>query len=1757
MSLDNLSDDDLIAISQKNYDALSDEGLLALAETKQNRLADQIPGLQPVGPAPKEPDLTDKVIGGLEGVAHGATSLIGGAVGMTAGAWQDVVNHGLEKAIKGQIPNSKMDQYAQAATYEPKTEYGKELGHGFDEFVGRNIVPLMGMGYHPLSRRESTRIANKEVVKAIKENVAADKFTKFTDENQLLNEHKQSVITDLENLTALENETKLGFETASDQKERQQLLDYYAERRKTLEEELATVEDALGGVPKEGLDQEKMKRDERRQELITKLREENGKAEDLGPITEADRQRMDAELAKEYADDPMFMGEEAVKDAPVKTTPLEVAIARIHQATTFSKKALAKRIQDTIDVIDGIDRQEQEGHPGSGFSALKEALKHELEAYKDIANGKEPNFNKLDNTVKVEQAGKTIEEPPLVGEETRTPTQETLAKRDLVGNLDKDGNLIPERGDTNIAVTYSLKKHISETKYRLGKLQRFLDNVNNKIKSYEEGLTPSGTVDIAQLEKSRRSLEYQISKLSTNLEKALAKLEPKEEKSLPKTDTPIPDTPKFNSIGDILEGSKTEWVDHFLNNPDLFINTDGKVFFDKTIAARLRTIYSNFLEQLGMNKDQVFFINDAVWPDRTQTAGGNMLLQGNTIIIRINPDAVAKRLAHSRVAELTKNLAPKLYNQFETIRIAAHEIGHAFMFKYLKTFGDTEQSLSRIERLWQDEQNGKKDVVSLGDLKNKATIEEKQRMFTEYWADSVSRALLYQNLLSGKFSKYSRVHDGLVMGFSKIIAHSQKMLRAMGIDVYKKDFITDLVNDVITLNKEEIANSGKTIFEAMETKKNDELLIGKGKVEGDLFRDATLEDIRNRLGERGWYDPSGNLDLSINGYQISGLSTRAARMLGRLGGFATRKLFSKNNLAQIYRDYAEVGLANKVICNAEELGTRVWSKLWYGDTVGQPWRDAHAWRKMSKIIKDDSAYSLLKKSSDADLSILHDLFKQGLEADLDYADNLSRNGQHLTPHQKAAYEALSKMFKGMWQATVDSEIALGKINILPYKRGWYPSVRKGIYSVELSFNGRAFRREQFDTKVAAERFTRALNGLNHVDVGPILEHDSTPTQTNAMMADIIKAELARKFPNNATTLNTTIDNLMNRLVTTGGNRSSHHQFRSNMMGYKGTELLKSVDQRGHSFREAIQALATEYPTSITRSHIKTKLEPLMANMADEPKAVVQQMMDSALGRNKDIAAIVTRPADHVMERMVREISEKLFNKEYTFDKSIAKASHDAMVGWFYMLKVIPRLNFVISQFLTIPTVVRDLSYGGHGMKAWWSLGKGMMKLAAATADHPLGRELRNEWEKVSQKYTTFEPKFVEDLKIASNESRVSEFIKDWILLRKPSEKADSASRLMAFSIAFTHYRDLGYSIDRASYEARRSTDATMNVYTTADSAPVFEHLGSLGRTVRPLQSFGQNLLGNFISDAKYFKAKDPNTWAPLVNYGLTTVLFSGVMGSVFIQEYELLRRLLNSQAGTNLPSIIEMFQHDDSMLDRILPDSDAARTALLYGVPSLSGVDLSSSTRANQTFLTLAGSVMLGEEHWNKLMPALGMTSDVVTGFGSLIASKVTDKPNVDIKKAADAAFPAGHIGYGAKEILGANTTKIMDESTDMLSYGKEGDANKERTTADTIAGYLGTKSTEDKGINQRQAALQFNEKVRTDRIKHAAILFAETGKPKYVEELVKLGAEGDQIESIVGTEVYKRIVDQSTRFISDKNGNVSSNNQRKAVGLFRFGEMK
>lgn len=1688
------------------------EGSLGLTNSS---LVDQIPGLQPMEVSQPEPSITEKAIGAGEAGLYGLSSLGAGAIGLAVGSAQDLI----EGNFKSTGPGPKAEQYTKAGTYEPKTALGKEYSHKSVDPLMQEMMPLLGIAHTvPALEQHSMAARQKDIFrKQFKENQSVP--IKPLEESALLNEHKSSVLIDLEQLKAAEQviQEKIKASGTVDG-EMIAFLETLEQKRKGLTEELAVVEDALAGKTKVEQTEAAVARDARKAELVAQLREKMGKAEELGPLTEADRAALDASLNKATTsgEEPPLIGTlRPLEEAP-KTSPNEVMAMRIEEASRMDKESLAHRIAETEAKLAAEAAKDVSGRvdvPGAEFSALLEALKTELEAYREFA--------------------KINETPDPVVPQTKQPAK--------------------KNNPSDVASVYRANRQIAE-------LQKKLEAVNEKL----NGNSPAGTVDVAGLTKYRESLEKQLEKAEQIRQENLDRVNDRAgmpEPKLAEDGKPAEHVPeKFTSIADILARSEGERVGHFLDNLHLFNTVTGtKLHFSKNIPTTLRTVMTSMLEKLGMGKDQIFFL------DHMEKEGNFGYAQtiGNSTIINLDTRGISEKATGVNKKGVSllnhlKNVTKEKLEFFETVRVAAHEVGHAFLYKYVKEFANTEAKLVAMERAWQDHSaKNKLEGFSPVDMLNRKAAGERQVIFTEFFAEQVSRSLMYQHFLGSKFHRVAKIHNELVMGMSNIIAQSIKLAKDKGIDVNKVNFITDLVNDVITKNAETLKESGKTIFEVMEQSKNDDVLFGKKNPDNILFRNNTYEEISEALSHRGWFGDTHEANFTINGIRVNGLTTRAAQALGRGTSFLTRKLFSKNNLASIYRDYPEVQYASKIIRSAEERGAKAFAKIWFGDTSIQNWNDANVFFKLSKIKEGDSPYVLVKHASNTDLQIVHELFKQGYEQGLPYAQTLSTLGNHLNPKQKLLFESLGKMFRKMYDETIAAEQALGKKNLLPYKEGWYPSVRNGIYSVELSFNGRTFRREHFDTKVAAERYQRSLNQFKNIDIGEIVERDKVGLQTNQMMADAIKDLIDRKFPNGAQQINAQIDAMLNRMANTGGNRSSHHQHRTNMLGYKGTELLKNADERGQSFREAVQALATEYPTSITRNYIKTYIEPKLATMSAEARPIVEQMRDSALGRNKDIMSAVTRPLDHWSERSLRLISEEILQREYKNDRSMAQNVHNHMVSWLYNLKVIPKVSFaILGQILTIPYVSRELAYGGHGMRAWYSMGKGLKQLAEATANSSKGAELREAWRETSQNYFTFEPKFIEDLQLAIGENKAMEFMKDWMLLRKPAEAMDSLSRLVTFSIAFTHYRDLGYSLNRAKYEARRVTDHTMNVYTSADSPAAFEHMGGLGRTVRPLQSFGNNVLGNFIADVKHFKVKDINTWGPLVNYALSTTMVGGLLSPIFMQEYEILRRLLNEKMGYNLPSLIDLLAEDDSILDRVVPDNETAQLALMYGIPSaVTGVDLASSTRSNQTFLTLAGSVILGEQEWSRLMPGLGIVTEVASGTAKVTKSHMTDMKQGEIRAAATDMLPSGHIGYLGKEALGVNTTKVFGDKTDMIQYGKEGLADKERTTTDVVAGMLGTKSTEDKWLNQKMASLTFEEKLRKQRVNDAATLYVETGNPKHLVKLAELGATAEEIESKIGTEAYKRVVDQETRFFVDKSGNTNSAaSQRKATKLFKFG---
>ena len=99
---------------------------------------------------------------------------------------------------------------------------------------------------------------------------------------------------------------------------------------------------------------------------------------------------------------------------------------------------------------------------------------------------------------------------------------------------------------------------------------------------------------------------------------------------------------------------------------------------------------------------------------------------------------------------------------------------------------------------------------------------------------------------------------------------------------------------------------------------------------------------------------------------------------------------------------------------------------------------------------------------------IHQVFKKGFEAELDYADSLQRFGSTLTEKEKKAFNTLANMFRQQYEGIKGLQTDLNKKHILPYRKGWYPAERSGEWYVTLRFGDSGVHREHFDTETAAK-----------------------------------------------------------------------------------------------------------------------------------------------------------------------------------------------------------------------------------------------------------------------------------------------------------------------------------------------------------------------------------------------------------------------------------------------------------------------------------------------------------------------------------------------------------------------------------------------------------------------------------------------------------------------------------------------------------------
>lgn len=1309
----------------------------------------------------------------------------------------------------------------------------------------------------------------------------------------------------------------------------------------------------------------------------------------------------------------------------------------------------------------------------------------------------------------------------------------------------------------------------------INKYESILKRLRDNIKAYDDGQAPAGGSVFTFKEKeygieAAKGLEELLTDSYTrylnNRDKILKQtkegVKTPKDLELPKIDESlIPEEikkPTYDSVSDIMNVAEHP-IDTFLDNPDLFHQLkESKIYVDKELAKDIpliQTTIDHFLKTLGLKEDQIFFIKS----DKNE-----IQFQGNSAIIHISSDKIMEAykssLNDSRISKVVSKLAPETYNHFVTAKMIAHELGHFFFTKWLK-FGEV--SKDNFITLINDFNNwlakNKIEPYSFAHISKMDIYQKYHSIFDEYFAERVAKNLIYGSL----FNRFSKSKSQLATQITGLVNSFKSYLQKFGINLDKKYLHDDMIQDIINKNKESIKKTGETYWKGLETSTNDKVI---NDTLGDYpFANKTLSEIRNTEV----IDPESNAPIDWQrkaNPQAINIGTQALNKLGQSADLFNRKFFGKTTLAQILKRNPNVQLIHRIIRDAEYKASSIANNAWFGPVTFSQFKDRPIFQRFSKIKNPDSPYMVLHDLTNQEAYNLHKVYQQGYEQGLSHTDSLTQLGQSLTPKEQKAYKVFADMFDLLYHHVHSVENNLGKNDIIQYKKGYYPVIRRGDYFITISYDGNLIHREHFATKAAADArkdfFGRqGLGGFDISDVQSLTDQPRHPGTYE--MIDIANSWLQRDVLEDHTA---SFEKLKKILSERGGKLGMHHEERFNVSGYKGSELGLTPEELGKRFKEGIQDYVKEVSSQLRNMDIKTKLDPLLENdiKVSDPEAYAagKQMRDSAMNFiPNNVEAL-----DKGVYELVDKIASK-FSDDFHPSSPIYKTLQHTLLSTFYLLKVLPSLGMTVTQLLSPITAIRHAASDG-GLRSISSFGKGLYKFFSGDA------ETIDALYHVSQSTDIIEPQFINTLHLMEG-SKVSEFLKDWVLMRKPQEAADVLSRAITFSYLLNHYKDLGYSYEHAKDQALNGTTATMAGYSSGETAPVFKHLGGIiGESLRPLQTYGQTQLGNLIADIKYLKDKptELKSWAPLVMYGITSTIMGGVLTGAVISQYETIRLLLMKlNPMYHLPSILDLLYKMPNMLEGVVEDPNAQTKLLGYGAISAgTGIDLGASSRVTETLPTNILTIMLamaqGQDAAKEVEKALGRSFPVQSSLYGMTHGAVSLGVNAltgggmhdfDKKTAIDELAPRGTLSYGLKELAGVNTTKVMGQRTENIATGKEQKMLMPRGPMEKLSGYLGNNSTEQRLVTDRGLQNQREEQIIKNKINDLYTMYNQNPKPEYIDRLIQLGAVDKDIKSALETRTVNALVPQDIRFITNKKGSIANTptEARKVNRIFNFGD--
>lgn len=1125
---------------------------------------------------------------------------------------------------------------------------------------------------------------------------------------------------------------------------------------------------------------------------------------------------------------------------------------------------------------------------------------------------------------------------------------------------------------------------------------------------------------------------------------------------------------------------------------DSFVTPDGK-----QVRTKLSHFLESFVSKLGLGDHKLVVGSDLF---RTGETSGSTRIVGDTTYVSLNREQIHYRFsqmldAYPDMKNIYNNMSAKDQINFRTAVVLAHELGHAFWYRSAHSYFKNPHQLQKLGD-WYVNWVKKQVAENKTDYRTTAKIFPEHFLFDdtfvkgplsfkEYLAQVVARELILKSNLyavktkTGDFTYKTEsnlylqsILGKFIRGFKEMM---QELLQSFGLNPYKiignreinpKTFdgaVNKMMQDIIKEN-EATTKMGETIFTYMENRGN---VFGAGRTLQDTKRSLQMMSVWSK-------EPDNMIDPNIMGNVPLSAKEALNKTSKDIGPVSSKFLFNSfgkmQNASQwgIYADSPLLRYTYSVIRNAQETAIQFHNKLWYGSSQPKSQKWVGPFTSLKQIENADTPSLLLRKSSDLDKHAVLQVFQKGFENKYDYNTSLRTFGGNLTESQKQLFTSLSKMFKQQWSDIVSQQKRMGKTNILPYREGWFPSVRLGDWYVELTSQGIGVHRQHFRTEEQAKIFADKFNGLKDkqgLEVSIPLQKDKNTAWDSveflySKIHDVLEAKGFK-------TSIQEIEKLMEKLSSTGGTLGKHHVERFNIPGYKGSELFKNREELGKSFGEAIENSVNEYSNSLRNmiinhgmSEFNSIKDTYQKNIPNTLEAV--QLLEDVAKNNINV---LTEGLDNAIVRNVDKLAatmgRTMGKKDYFPENSAFQRGNGVLSNLFYTWSLTLRPGFWLANLLTSPMSLRLMFREDNLFRAMASAGYGTMRLMRPDA------EFKHAVSWVANNTNTFHPQFINDLnKLPLVGATHSEWVKkttEFFTGQSIASASDSFSRYWTFSMMFEHYRKQGLTGQKLWLKAAEATDNAMVQYGRAEKAPIFQKMGIVGEMVSPLQTFSQAQIGNLISDiVSLAKHKDARSLAAASSTFMITMLMAGAIGMPLVAEYEVLRLALEKLG------LLEKGQY--SVMHWALSGDNRIAS---HGIFAETGYDLASSMRFNP----ILRGITEGQTGVIDMMPAVSWVAQMTKAGETVIRARVAkDVPEAELRTAKLQLTPGWYKGVVDDLMFNAANRKFVP------SYGKAA-ASVPQTKEERIASYLGTRTISTATEKARKKLVKTAQDQRTESI--------------------------------------------------------------------------